>query len=263
MSDFDQMKSQSLAPARILLQFLTIERGLIVGVIGIALAVYIHYLSKTDPDLVYAVNPAKATIVQADQSPRLQIMLDGETVWKNVTAAQIAIWNKGQEPIREKSLLAPLVIETGSLNPIIDVEILKVTREVTGLRLDKAKIGDGQLVVNWSILEQNDGAVLQLIYFGDVHTPITVSAVVERQGDVRFLKDDETKRWRLEVVTLIASGVLALLVAAMLRLWAPGMRLPISTLSSFLFPILALIFLLVVNRMVEHPTPPFGWSSGM
>ena len=60
-----------------------------------------------------------------------------------------------------------------------------MTREVIGLQLDKSKLDEGQLVVDWTILEQDDGAVLQLLYYGDDQTLITVSATVEQQGDIR------------------------------------------------------------------------------
>ena len=57
-----------------------------------------------------------------------------------------------------------------------------MTRKVIGLQLDKSKIGEGQISVDWTILEHGDGAVLQLIYYGDDQTLITASATVEKTG---------------------------------------------------------------------------------
>ena len=77
-----------------------------------------------------------------------------------------------------------------------------MTREVIGLQLDKSKIGEGQLGVDWTILEQGDGAVLQLLYYGDDQTLITASATVEQQGDVRELGHDQ--EWLMTWIMSIA-----------------------------------------------------------
>ena len=155
----------------------------IVSIIGLGLFLFVD--RRTSPDLVYHVDPARATIVHANQSSRIHIEIDGKAVKENITAAQVIIWNDGGESIRGKNLLTPFVIKTGPLNPIIEADIQKVTRKVVGLQLDKSKISEGQLDVDWTILEQDDGAVIQLIYYGDDQTPITASATVEQQGAVR------------------------------------------------------------------------------
>ncbi|MDE2814117.1 MAG: hypothetical protein OXM01_13890 [Gemmatimonadota bacterium] len=159
----------------------------IVGVIGIILFI----ASTKSPDLVYYVDSARTTVVRVNQSSRLRVEVDGKVVKKNITAAHIVIWNDGEEPIRKENLLSPFFIKTGPLNPIIEANIQKETREVLGLRLDKSKISEGLLGVNWTILEQNDGAIIQLVYYGDDQTFITASATVEGQGDIRELKFHE------------------------------------------------------------------------
>lgn len=159
----------------------------IVGVIGIILFI----ASTKSPDLVYYVDSARATIVRVNQSSKIRVEIDGKVAKKNITAAQIVIWNDGEEPIRKENLLSPFFIKTGPLNPIIEANIQKETREVVGLRLDKSKVSEGLLGVNWTILEQNDGAIIQLVYYGDDQISITASATVEGQGDIRELKFHE------------------------------------------------------------------------
>lgn len=148
-------------------------------------------MSTKSPDLVYYVDPARATVVRVNQSSRLHVEIDGKVVKKDITAAQIVVWNDGKEPIRKEKLLSPFFIKTGPLNPIIEANVQKETREVVGLRLDKSRVSEGLLGVNWTILEQNDGAIIQLIYYGDDQTYITASATVEGQGDIRELKSHE------------------------------------------------------------------------
>ena len=261
MGECHETESKAPMSGNILLGYLFNNRGTILGVIGIILAIYFYQAAKTTPDLVYVVNPAKAVIIRAKSISRLQITLGQETVNRDVTAAQIAIWNNGEESIRGENLLSPFIIETGPRNPIIEASIQKVTREVVGLHLDEAKIDEGQIGVDWTILEQHDGAVLQLIYFGSSHTRITVSAVVEKQGKARSLENDREKNsWRIWV------GVMALglsgLMLSVIRL--SGLDRPFYSyvgLVLILLQFLGLLFLLVFNWALPSLSPPFGWES--
>lgn len=162
--------------------------GSVASIIGLMLAVYFYIASEKTRGLVYFVYPAKAAVVKAELSSRLHIELDGKKVVRDVTAAQIALWNEGGKSIRKENMLSPLVISTGPANPIIEARIQNVTRDVVDLSLTTDEIQNGDLKVNWKILEQNDGAILQLIYFGDFDVPIKATAIVEEQGNVRVLE---------------------------------------------------------------------------
>ncbi len=234
--------------------------GSISGVIGIILSVSFYLASRTSPDLIYCVDSARAAVVRANQSSRLHIELDGEVVKKDVTAAQIIIWNDGEESIRGKNLLSPFVVKTGPLNPIIEADIQKVTRGVVGLRLDKSKIGEGQLGVDWTILEQGDGAMLQLIYFGDDQTSITASGTVEQQGDVRELED------RKEVIEIGALGQVAFLfffffviMVSMIASWEELQKT--RSFSSKVFILVQIVLVAMVAIYIYYwwaePSPPF------
>lgn len=158
------------------------------SIIGPILAAYFYFASVETRHLVCFVHPAKANVVKAEQSSRLHIELDGKKVVRDVTAVQIALWNEGEKSIRKENMLKPLVISTSPANPIIEARIQKVTRDVVDLTLTTDEIHNGYLKVNWKILEQNDGAILQLIYFGGSDVPIKATAIVEEQGDVLVLE---------------------------------------------------------------------------
>lgn len=236
--------------------------GSISGVMGIILSVSFYLASRTSPDLIYCVDSARATVVRADQSSRLRIELDGETVKRNVTAAQIIIWNDGEESIRGKNLLIPFIVKTGPRNPIIEADIQKVTRKVIGLRLDKSKIGEGQLGVDWTILEQGDGAMLQLIYFGDDQTAITASAIVEQQGDIRDWSTIERERrgWKEKVIGAISLLALLIIVITMIyMLWdlsLPLLRKMIVLIQIVSMALVALVAIIIYNWWA-NPIPPF------
>ena len=184
--------------------------GSIASVIGVGLSAFLYMASTTNRDLVYFVDPVRTAIARAKQSSRISIQVDGEPITRDVTAAQIAIWNNGKESIRQGNLLGSglLLIETGRENPIIDAKVLQVSRdEVIKLTLDSSEIGVGRLGVKWAILEQHDAALLQLIYFGDDKAPITVSAAVQKPGQIRARVERELVYRVIRVVSSAVSGL--------------------------------------------------------
>ena len=232
--------------------------SLILGVTGVILAVYFYLASRTAPDLVYTVHSARTTIVRMDQNSRLHIELDGKTVHGDITAVQIAFWNNGSRAIRPNNLLRAFI--TGQSYPIIDAEIQKVSREVVGLRLDTSRIDKGQLGVEWTILEQDDGAVLQLIYSGGARRRITASAIVENQGELREPQRERKNRQDKIITFNMALGLSTIVLIAM-----RGAGLVTSTIYSGFLTIMVLIqiaSLIVAGfyRFSAGPSPPFGWS---
>ena len=229
----------------------------IVGVIGIILFI----ASTKSPDLVYYVDPARATIVRVNQSSRLHVEIDGKVVKKNITAAQIVIWNDGEEPIRKEKLLSPFFIKTGPLNPIIEANIQKETRKVVGLRLDTSKVSEGLLGVDWTILEQNDGAIIQLIYYGDDQTYITASATVEGQGDIRELKSHEKLVSIVGPILVFSVVIASSIKERLLRQGRNKERL--YRIILWVYLVLLILTLIAIIAVFYHvvwvrPDPPFN-----
>jgi hypothetical protein len=169
-------------------------RNPVVGIVGsvasiasVPLAVYFFAASHRARDLEYFVQPAKAVVVKAGQTSRLQVTLDGVPVGKDVTAVQVAFWNHGSESIRPEQMLQPLVIRTTGKSRVLEARLRKTSREVSGIALDLSALSDGEVRVSWRILEHNDGGIVQLIYFSDNNTEVTATATVEGQGTIGSL----------------------------------------------------------------------------
>src|SRR5207253_3036964 len=78
--------------------------GSLASVIGVLLAVYFFVASSRSRELVYYVNPAKAVVVKTGETSRLRILVSDTELKSDVTAAQIAIWNQGNESIRPANI---------------------------------------------------------------------------------------------------------------------------------------------------------------
>ena len=127
------------------------------------------------------MQPAKTVIVREGQLSRLSVTLDGKPITTDLTAAQVTIWNDGNQSIRREHVLEPMALRTPAGVRIVDVAIRKVSRSLVHPELDKTKFENGEVDVSWNILEGYDWIDLQITYAGPTSAGVTGSAVVEDQ----------------------------------------------------------------------------------
>ena len=101
-------------------------------------------------------------------------------VGASVTAVTVYVWNDGKLPIRAADVLGdPVSIELGSGAEILEARLLKSSRPVSRFSIgqvsDKAK---NSLPLSFDILEQLDGAAVQLIYSGDPNAGVGVTGTI-------------------------------------------------------------------------------------
>jgi len=166
--------------------------GLAVGVLGLILSIYFYVQGTKKRDLLCYVNPAQAVVVKTGESSNLHVFYGNHEpsheLTSDVTAAQIAIWNEGNESIRPDNVLRQVVIRTNPSVPILEASIRKKSRDVVNVTLDQSHLNEGVVGVQWNILEQNDEAIIQIVYAGPPTNQIQASGVIEGQGDIRQLR---------------------------------------------------------------------------
>ena len=150
-------------------------------VLGVIASFYFYFAGQRTRNLVYYVSPARTSVLKVGQASRLHVFHDGQEIRSNVSAAQIMIWNAGRESIRPEHILRRVEIATHPPVPILEATIRRRSREICEFGVQTSDVGDGRIPVTWRILEQNDGAVIQLIYAGPLDTQIEVQGVVEGQ----------------------------------------------------------------------------------
>lgn len=242
-------------------------------VLALLLSVYFYFVPQRHRELSFIVHPARTVIVKSGQLSRLSAFLDGKPITTDLTAVQVALWNEGNEAIRSEHLLSPLVVKVSA--PILDVVLLRQSRDVVGLQIDKTNAAAGTLTIRWNILEGDDGASLQLIYAGGPEAGVVASAVVEQQpaikvvnvvvpsGEDRYEGKREIFLWshvRSRLGMLVTGPVLTLvwLFLDWARPRQPGRfrrTLALGGLLTLTLGILAMLTL-VVGR---DRAPPFGF----
>jgi hypothetical protein len=83
--------------------------GSVAGIAALVTGVYFYYASQSYRILAYYVQPVKSVVVSGEQLSDLKVLYRNQEV-KEVTTAQIAIWNQGKEPIRMEHVLEQVKI---------------------------------------------------------------------------------------------------------------------------------------------------------
>lgn len=158
--------------------------GALAGIIGIPLAIYLYFAGKEAPDIRYYVNPVRTAIVKAGVDSNFSILYKDQQIPDDVTSVSVAIWNAGTRPIRKDDVLEPIQIHVELTHGILEAKLVSTTRSVVGLDLDKSKLSDGTVGVQFKILEHNDGGILQLLYRGDSNVRISAQGSVIGQSSL-------------------------------------------------------------------------------
>jgi hypothetical protein len=155
---------------------------------GLVLAIYFYFAAISHPDIVYYLNPDRTPIVkQGSAASRLAVQFDAHPLTSDVTAAQIAIWNRGNSAIRREAILSPIIVRTAGAS-ILEAKVIKKSRDVVHVDLDDSRLAKGEIQLSWNVLEQGDGAIIQVIYAGGSDAAIDASGVVEGQSSIREMK---------------------------------------------------------------------------
>jgi hypothetical protein len=161
--------------------------GSVASLIGVALSVYFYSLSRETPELVYSVYPERTTILLANETPKLEAIYSENVISTDISSAQVAFWNRGTKAIKRDNIIKPVTFYTEKSTPILAATINKRSRDAIQLILNKEDIANGRITVSWNILEQNDGAIIDLIYEGDHNIKIFVDGDIEAQRGISHI----------------------------------------------------------------------------
>lgn len=237
------------------------------SIVGVPLAVYFYVEGTKFRELVYYVNPAQAIVIKTGEASRLRVSIGERELKSDVTTAQIAVWNRGNESVKPGDVLAPLTIRTSPAVPILEATVRKKSRDVVDLTLDQKHLEEGAVGLSWNILEQGDGGVIQVVYAGGPDTTkITVNGVIEGEHQIRQLQYSGTimpvaeqirNQHRLGYVGWFM-GVTGLFVFCFaIFLWREdGFRSSLLMLVPSLITLGTGIYLILQSRI---PEPPFGF----
>ncbi|MGB8952378.1 MAG: hypothetical protein WCC06_06910 [Candidatus Aminicenantales bacterium] len=247
----------------------------LVGILGIGLAIYFWQESKLERELVFLSHPVKATVVKAGQTSSIEIFYKNEKINTDVTAVQVAIWNRGKRPIEKNDILEEVVLLTRPKTPILDAEIRKISRGIIDLNINKEGFQEGRIPVSWRVLEKNDGGSIQIIIAGSSKVEIAVDGTIIEQGPVKDIsykgnfpgaqeQYKERKKERNEILFLFLGIITFNIIISLIVYLQSKKRKRHIGLKSY-FPIffitiayitVLIIIMIITRRIIE---PPWGF----
>ncbi|MEI7766979.1 MAG: hypothetical protein WCJ97_06040 [Phycisphaerae bacterium] len=156
----------------------------IIGVLGTVLTVYSIYAGQRSRELTYSFNPVRTELVNLGETSSLTVSYDGKPVKNSVTAIQCLIWNAGNEPIRAEDILEPIAIKAPKDVKILEVTVRHASRPQVKFLLNSEKMSSGVIELTWRILEQNDGASVQIVFEGDHIAPFNIEGTIVGQKHI-------------------------------------------------------------------------------
>ena len=242
--------------------------GSVASLVGLALAVYFYIAAQAAPEVLAYVSPVRATVVKRGEASSLAILHNGRRIESDITAVQVALWNRGKQPVRQADILARVRIVTAA--PVLEATVRKRSRPVVSISLDTSRAATGEVGVAWNILEHGDGAVIQIIYAGNPKVDFSVVGTIVGQGPVeqqRYGRESPTaaeqfasaqSKSRANGWIVIALGAFYYFVFYILP---PRSRVFPLSWKSVLLPLVSVTVILVgVYLLLSLPAgPPFGF----
>lgn len=162
--------------------------GTVASIISIPLAFWFYVKTVPSRELAVVEPPIRSVFLNRDAPATLEVRLNGAQVQrKDVFAVQLAIWNRGNQSIRPENVLETVVFAPEEGTEVVDVTVLRKTRDVCGIAAETKPDHRGAQVT-WKILEPGDGAILQLVLAGDQKCRVAGQGTVEGGGRPHYVQ---------------------------------------------------------------------------
>jgi hypothetical protein len=184
--------------------------SLVIGAVGVLLAIKFYNQSKLERIPTFVVDPARTSIFDSkilSENPIRVSKRDGTPITSDVTSLRFFFWNQGSQSIRSGNVLRSIsfTLEDSSAE-ILDFRTLKLSRDVTGIRLLRDSLWpSNRLKMDFAILEHLDGISAQIIYEGNPAASLSISGVVEGANRINTKENiTESVSWVDYLLTVIA-----------------------------------------------------------
>lgn len=244
-------------------------RGYVEGVVSSALVAAAGlFLTPThQPAVSVKISDSRSVVVAAKDVGGLRVLHGDREIQGPVIAVQLAIWNAGTGAARADAVLEQIQLVTNPPTPILAASIQKVTRPVTELSLETGALASGVVPLRFKILEQGDGAVVQLVYSGSPDVEVSARGILVGQREIKAILPDkpgEASIWarmgRVLVTGLFGLFLIGSVVEAVATFRRTKGRWPVRLMAALLkgeaSPILLIILLgalvLVLGLPIAH-----------
>ncbi|MBI3110609.1 MAG: hypothetical protein HYZ01_03450 [Ignavibacteriales bacterium] len=229
--------------------------SLLVGIVGVVLAVIFFIKSRREKSIYYAVRSFNFINDAAAALPNLEVSYDGIPV-PRLTATKVAIWNGGTETIRNTDLteVDPLRISLSPQSAVLSCSTLAEAAPANRFALGTNSNSERPITIKFDFIDPKQGLVVMVLHTGDALTKISLEGTVKGCSHIQVSTDHppffrSVIGWSIlsamvamlvelgiSLYTVLATVVILFLLNRYLAPWLEGSDKPPQTLSPFLDP---------------------------
>ena len=256
----------------------------VVTIISLIVAIYFGLDSIKKPSLTYYIT-SRTPIVQ-HQNKRITVLFDNTPINKDLSSAEIQIWNQGRLPLYRKDFREPLTIKTANGERIYQYNFATNGIGIGFEWLNQKNWAPGELQMDWEVMEQSDGVNIQIIHEGGTDVPLTINGLFVGQHGVKqyvYSKDTVSLASTFSFVfTVIAVFALMTTIAATRKyFYAKPLEVPAvfgegelqriieshkqyleekrkNLLNGYVLVIGCILVIVLMQLIVAPQKPPFG-----
>lgn len=161
--------------------------GLVVGIIGVIVAVYFHRRGQRLKKPCWTIKTNNLIQDYSSELSKLRVLYEKEEV-EDISTSKIIFWNEGKETINSDDIpkAAPLKIEAKNNAILLETDVLQSNNKAN--RFSVIPEDDKRSVqLSFDYLDHGNGAVIQVIHTG------TTSDDLKLTGDIKGVKTIEKK----------------------------------------------------------------------
>ena len=185
--------------------------GLLIGIIGLFLSSYFYSLSikSREPVFVTLSNVAIFSSPTKLSSKYIKLIkrTDGKELSKNLYVQEIVLWNNGREAIKESHILKPLNVSFNGEMEIIDAFITEMKRPEIVKGKIKFKPGEKDMMLEFDILEKNDGLKIQIVYSALKSHEAILKGTIEGVPKIKRIEDLTKENILLAIAQSLLYGI--------------------------------------------------------
>lgn len=198
--------------------------GTVASIIGLFLSIYFYNIGLPYRNLLFIVHPIRTSIFNPKDSTVFKFTVNNKEVSTEVSSIQIALWNKGNLPIKRENVLKRIRLFFPDLVPILDTKILSFSREIINLKIGQQNADKGELVFDWDIFEPKDWAIIQLLIASGTMAKPNIDGIIEAQASLtkvdtpvhvkspaeQFIEHTQYPTWKI-FLNALAGGIFFIL----------------------------------------------------
>ncbi len=198
--------------------------SLVIGIIGVLLAVLFYFLSLKEIKPRYAVSEPELIAEQTLDTPKLKLLWDDIEI-KDISSAKIAIWNSGWQYLDDSSIsnTDPIRVLIPEGVTVLSSSFIQTSRDKLRFKTSiKTSAKNEQYILieidGDEALEHNDGGVLKILFTGKSTKSFVIDGRIKgsKEGFVKTAWS-QTSIWETIISIINAIIIFAVIVESQIR----------------------------------------------